>query len=256
MYPQFFGLSTYGLLVVTGLVAGLVLLALRSRHGDVRPGVLAALGIIGLFVGAFGARTLHLLFVPDDYTPWYAAFFSIRGGFALNGGILSIMATVGIICRIRGLDFLAVADRLTPSAPLAIFFFRLGCFCNGCCVGQPTELPWGIRLSAGSPTALRSAGVALHPTQLYAAASAASLLLVLWVLERRRVPTGTIYGTFMLVYGALRMLYDTTRWGDPSGAMRWVLPANQVLNLALAVAGAVVLIRLSRSAADRDLAAP
>lgn len=248
MHPTIIGINAYGLLVGLGLAAGLLLMAIRSRNGGLSPRDTVLLGVSGLLFGAFGARLLHWIFVPGDYVPRYAAFLSVSGGFALNGGILFIMATIALVCRARELDFLTVADRMTPSAPLAIAFFRLGCFCNGCCVGGPTNIPWAMALPAGTTGAMRTAGALLHPTQLYAALSAAALFVALLLLERRRVPRGTLYAVFMLGYGLLRAVIDLTRWRDPSPDLAWVLPANQVLNLALALAGAVVLVRIRRRA--------
>ena len=98
-----------------------------------------------------------------------------------------------------------------------------------------------MALPPGSPGALRTAGAIVHPTQLYAALSAAVIFVALLLLERRRPPRGTLYAVFMLGYGLLRTGIDLTRWRDPYPDLSWVLPVNQALNLGIALAGAIVL---------------
>jgi phosphatidylglycerol---prolipoprotein diacylglyceryl transferase len=246
MCPSLFGFNAYGLLVGLGLIVGLALFAIRSRRAGISSRDAFLLGGTSLLIGAFGARLLHWFFVPGDYVPRYAAVLSLDGGFALNGGILAIMAVVWGICRRRGWDFLTRADLMAPSAPAAVLLFRLGCFCHGCCLGSPTDRPWGVCLPANSAAAMRTAGEAIHPTQLYASASAGLILICLLLLERMRAPVGSVYGAFMLLYGSMRTVVDLTRWNDPRTVAGWALPANQGINLVIALAGLVVLAGVLR----------
>jgi len=244
MYPSFFGMSSYWLLVGLGLLGGLALFAWRGRNRGVQVRTSILLGGDGLVAGAFGLRLLYWLFFPTDFVSTAVAFLLPSGGVALNGGIILIIATVAGLCRLRGLSFLALADVMVPSGPLAILFFRLGCFCNGCCLGRPTDISWGIKLPANSTPALLTAGAVVHPTPLYAALSAGLILVLLLWLEKRQVPQGVLFAVFLVMYGFFRATIDLTRRVETRAGLETIFELNQAINLSLGLAGVILLVWL------------
>ena len=68
----------------------------------------------------------------------------------------------------KGLDHLMIAFLFMSAVG------RLGCFFEGCCMGKPTKLPWGLRFP-DDPL------VPVHPTQLYMLGME---LILVWVLMR------------------------------------------------------------------------
>ena len=97
--------------------------------------------------------------------------------------------------------FLAAA---LASLPLALATARVGCLVAGCCVGVPTDLPWGVRL-AGDP-------IARHPTALYDIAGLLALDRIACRLPRERVPSMVLVGL-----GLLRLAIDPLRALPPLG---------------------------------------
>src|SRR5919204_429820 len=99
----------------------------------------------------------------------YAAFMLLAAAvFLLARRCLPRSAALAI--RVKTGDTFAL-----PLA-LALALGRWGCFCNGCCFGKPTDLPWGVDFGDG---------VRCHPTQIYESLFHALMALVLLELMRR-----------------------------------------------------------------------
>ena len=61
----------------------------------------------------------------------------------------AVLASLLVIWRYR-MPLLATADAHGPSVALGLAIGRLGCFFNGCCYGDPCDLPWAVQFPAGS----------------------------------------------------------------------------------------------------------
>jgi phosphatidylglycerol:prolipoprotein diacylglycerol transferase len=57
-------------------------------------------------------------------------------------------------------------------------------------------------------------GVALHPAQLYASAVGFGLMGLLLVVDRRRLPKGSLFLLFLVLYSVARILLDLVRTYD------------------------------------------
>src|SRR5262245_30725970 len=99
-----------------------------------------ALVLAGFVGGTLGAKLPFVIMGRDD---WYAPAAWLADGktvtTALIGAYLGIeLAKLALHVRVKTGDSFAV-----PLA-LALAVGRLGCFCNGCCCGVPTDMPWGV----------------------------------------------------------------------------------------------------------------
>lgn len=93
-------------------------------------------------------------------------------------------------------------DLITPAYPLALFFVKLGCFCDGCCGGF--ECDWGLmnyHYDSGPkkefPTQLVEAGLAL-------------LIFVFLLWYRKRAKEGTLFPIYLIIYSATRFFSEFT----------------------------------------------
>lgn len=217
MYPYIAGLRTYFLMwAVAGAVAIPAATLLAAKSGFAWRKCLAASSLLGLAL-LVGAKLMFLVetvtFPSDDPFPavqsdlWNLA----THGFRNPGGIMLLLAMLPLVARGFGLDTLRFADATVPAAGLAIFFYRLGCFLNGCCFGAiredsmfavsfpPTSrvFQWQVR-----ERLLTELGPSLPviPLQLYHAMLGLGLFVFGMIWQQRKLPAGEGLARFAVGY--------------------------------------------------------
>lgn len=212
----FFQIPTYGVLLVSGLVVGLVLARLRARQLDLDGDRVFDLALWVALWGLAGSKTLLVITEPAYVTSLAGLYALLRAGGVFYGGFIGALAAAIVLFRRYHLPLMSTLDILAPSVAIGHFFGRLGCFAAGCCYGQHCDEPWGVTFS--HPKALELSGtplgVSLHPTQLYEAAFNLANYLFLASLFRRRPRTGVVIGSYLVVYGIGRSIIEHWR-GDP-----------------------------------------
>ena len=88
-------------------------------------------------------------------------------------------------------------------------------------------------------------GIARHPAQLYESISCVLLFVLLfaiWARYKENLPTGLLFGIFLIVCFGLRFLYEFLK--EPQEAFETELPLymGQILSIPLVIAGIVVII--------------
>ena len=117
----------------------------------------------------------------------------------------------------------------------------IGCLLAGCCWGASCSLPWAIvytnpQAAANVGTPL---GVPLHPWPAYASLFNFGVYLVLAALYARRVATGRVLATYLLLYGVGRFSLEYLRGDALRGfVFHGVLSTSQAISVALIVAAA------------------
>ncbi|WP_054693749.1 prolipoprotein diacylglyceryl transferase [Syntrophomonas palmitatica] len=143
-------------------------------------------------------------------------------GFSLYGGLI-LAAIVGWAgCCILKLPLWRMADTFVIGLAFGLALLRVGCYLNGCCFGQVTELPWGVvfppgsfahnyQLAAGQKGALLFGlplvgPLPVHPTQLYELAAALFGALLAAYILRQRKKDGCAFLTFVIWFTGFRFL--------------------------------------------------
>lgn len=228
-----FELSTYGVLVAAGYLAGIRWL--QTRRGDMGLSEDDFWSLIyWLFGGALvGGKVLYLI-VDGASVDWSHPAEALRFGFVFYGGFLG-SALAGLIARRRlKFSYAKLSDWFGAALPLGHAIGRFGCLAAGCCYGAHTDLPWGVPL-AGDPSR--------HPTQLYESlANFAIFLLVARVglprVRAGRWKPGSAFLLYIGAYAVARFALEFLR-DDPRGGVG-VFSASQAVALAaLFVVGAV-----------------
>ena len=200
-----------------------------------------------LILGALiGARAFYVI------TQWEREFagqplmeiLKVRSGLVFYGGLIGASGGTLLYAWKRQVPLWKLADALAPSIALGHVFGRLGCLMTGCCYGRACGLPWALHFPKDHATA----GVGVHPTQLYEA----SLNLLLWgFLEwfyTRKKFDGQIFGVYLISYAILRAFVESYR-GDYSSYILNLLTPGQAISVAIFVGGlALLLIRGHRVA--------
>ncbi len=242
----------YGIAYVLGFVAaGYLLRSLVRRWNvdlsdeDVIDVVLVA--VIGLLIGA---RLGYVLFYGNG-SYWEDPLSVFRvwdGGMSFHGGLIGILVAGAWVARRKGVSPLTVFDLGAVGAPIGLFLGRVANFVNGELWGRETDVPWAM-VFPNAPTAYPR-----HPSQLYEALlEGLVLFLVLFVLSRRRRPTGVVLGVFLTLYGAFRFFVEFFREPDIQlGFLVGGTTMGQLLSIPMFLVGLWLLYRACSAIVKND----
>ena len=205
----------------------------------------ATLGVV------LGGRLGYVLFYKPEYylqNP-LEVFFIWHGGMSFHGGLLGVLAAIGLFARNRGVGYFTLSDIIGAATPIGLCLGRIANFINGELYGRtadPDTVPWAMVFRNGGP-------IARHPSQIYEALLEGLLLFVVLhfmvrrgALQRR----GLLSGAFMIGYGLARIVAELFR--EPDAFLQFVLPGitmGQVLSFPMVLIGiGVTLWALRRKA--------
>jgi phosphatidylglycerol:prolipoprotein diacylglycerol transferase len=233
----------YGLMYIVGFLAAYFIIQSAARRrelplakDDVADLVFAvAMGII------LGGRLGYVLFYNFGfYLAHPLKIFAVwEGGMSFHGGLLGALAAGYWFVRKRKLSFAAMLDCGFQAAPVGLGLGRLGNFINGELYGRPTDLPWGVVFPGGGQ-------LPRHPSQLYEAVlEGVVLFVVLRLVARRRLPDGTVFWTFVALYGLFRSFVEFFREPDQHlGFFAGWVTMGQLLSLPMLLVGGGMALRL------------
>jgi phosphatidylglycerol---prolipoprotein diacylglyceryl transferase len=188
-----------------------------------------------------GGRLVEVVFYEWPYYrehPLQIAAYWL-GGMSTHGLLIGAATGVALFCRLRGRDFLEIADALTIPGALLMGIGRIGNFIDGQIVGSVTDLPWGVLFP--------DAEGFRHPVVLYDGLKNIAIVPLLLWLRRRNPPRGAMVGHFFFWYAFLRIFvdlfreYPTTLFG---------LATGQGLNVLMAIGGLIVIVWSYRRRAE------
>ncbi len=191
--------------------------------------------------GVGGGRAGYILF----YNPLYylsnplKVFAVWEGGMSIHGGLIGAIIATLLFCRKlkkqgTPISFFYIADTLMIPLALALALGRIGNFINGELYGYITNLPWCVQF--------RDAEGCRHPSQLYESAKNIIIALSLYILSKREnLKEGTLFWTFLLLYGVLRFLIEFLRFND---SFYFSLSMGQLLSSVMIIIGGFMLFKL------------
>lgn len=213
MYPTVlrigsFELSSFGVMVAIGVVAGLWLMRreLAARGLPLQSSDAAVWAVLGGLVGA------KLLYAAEHAAeaPLATLLFS-RGGMSWFGGLFGGAVAGLVTIRRRGWPLVPVLAAAASGVALGQSLGRIGCFLVGDDYGQPTDLPWGIAFPRGLPPTMER----VHPTQLYEAGLLALLAAALVRWRRGGLEDRHLLGRYLLTAGFGRFVIEFIRVNHP-----------------------------------------
>ena len=223
----------YGVIIAVGFGLGLWVYLSHNRTCGIHPDEGLDI-ILWAMVGAIvGPRAYYVSFQCDYYKDNLKEIFNLRGGgLAIYGGIIGALIVAFIVCRIKKLPMLPVADAAFPGVMLGQAIGRWGNFFNMEAFGTNTTLPWGMTSDTISAylsrhqAALAAQGIMVdptlpvHPTFLYESLwnLIGVAILLLWLFPRRSYD-GQITLGYTAWYGLGRFFVeglrtDSLMWGS------------------------------------------
>ena len=127
-------------------------------------------------------------------------------GMTLYGGLVLALALSPFVLNAFRLPFVAFWDAATFTILAGMTFTRVGCLLNGCCSGRRTDGRFGLRLPDNQGRWQRR-----YPVQLFELVGSLLLLGVSAALLAVGTPRGTIFGSALVGYVAIRVAIDPLR---------------------------------------------
>jgi phosphatidylglycerol:prolipoprotein diacylglycerol transferase len=254
MYPELirigsFPINTYGVfLAIAFLSAIFVTVKLAERDGLPRERIYD-LSLWMLLASLVGSKFL-MLFTEPEYRDAPLQLLSLdflRSGGVFYGGLLGAILAGYLLMKRYKLPWWKTADACAPGIALGNFFGRQGCFAAGCCWGEPTTLPWGVKFSElGHQITGVPIDAHLHPTQLYESFAMLLVFVFLLYLHKRRRFPGQVILAYALLYSIIRFAIEFVR-DDPRGDILGLtsltgLSTSQLISIVIGITALILLI--------------
>ena len=195
---------------------------------------------IGIIVGG---RTGYVLFYnPAFFAQHPAEILELwKGGMSFHGGFLGCVVAVMAFARLNKISILSLGDITTAVGPIGLFLGRIANFINSELWGRPADpdLPWAMIFPNGGP-------IPRHPSQLYEAALEGIVLFTILAVMIRMGALkrpGLILGSFISIYGIMRIIGEFFREPDPQLGFLWGgLTMGMLLSVPMIIAGALIIV--------------
>jgi phosphatidylglycerol---prolipoprotein diacylglyceryl transferase len=247
-----FSLPTYGLLVATGVIVGLVITARLARGQGIDPEKAWNLGILVVLGAIFGAKVLYVINDFSYYSQHPREIFSfsiLQAGGVFYGGVITGLLLSVWYMRKHHMPWLRTADTFAPGLALGHAIGRVGCFAAGCCYGKPSDHWWAVTFK--SPLANAWVGtplnVPLEPTQLFESAVELVNFFILYWMIRHKKFEGQVIGSYLFLYGVARYFLEFIRDDPGRGSVfGGAMTGTQLISIALVILGGILWLRRVR----------
>jgi phosphatidylglycerol:prolipoprotein diacylglycerol transferase len=251
MFPELFHIGrfvvpTYGLLVATGVLVGLLISVRNSEKQGLNPDTAWNFGILVVLAGIVGAKILYIINDWGTYSANPREIFTLstlQAGGVFSGGLIGAFAAAAWYIRKHHMPALATCDAFAPGLAIGHAIGRLGCFAAGCCYGKPTSHWWGVTFT--NPIAALNSDTPLNkplqPTQLFESAVELTLFFVLsWMFSRKKFD-GQVFGAYLFLYGIARYLLEFIRDDPGRGSVfGGIMTGTQLISICLVLTGGLI----------------
>lgn len=222
----------YGVIIALAFLLGITYLIKRAPAFGLDSDRVMDVILGAVIGGIIGARIYYVAFSWDQYRSNLADVVKIwEGGIAIYGGVLGGFLVGAIICRIRKVRFVPMADLAVGGLILGQSIGRWGNFVNVEAFGSNTSLPWGMaspsitEYLARHQAALAAQGVSVdpsmpvHPTFFYESMWCLLGFLLIALVTKHRRFDGELTLLYAGWYGAGRSVIeglrtDSLMWGS------------------------------------------
>lgn len=208
----------YRLFYLIGIALGSLYLLRETRRAGMPAHSAFGLLLFALVFGIVGSRIAESH--PRDWLELVRTGFLPDNGKTMLGGLVGAM--LGIALGRRALGIRQDIWGWFIVWPGLVAIVRIGCLLTGCCVGTPTDLPWGMSYPVGTPISFIQhehglighdalSTLHVHPTPLYESLFALLLLAGIFMLVRRGWNRAGLLFLSLAVYSVFRFFEEFIR---------------------------------------------
>ncbi|MBM7646281.1 phosphatidylglycerol:prolipoprotein diacylglycerol transferase [Scopulibacillus daqui] len=173
--------------------------------------------IIGAIIGA---RLWHVfVFQWPYYSQHPLDIIAIwQGGISIEGAIAGGIIALIVYTYKHKLNFWEMADYLAPAMMLGQAIGRVACFFAGDAFGRPTHANFGVVFPKGTVAYSYYGSQPLWPAiswEIQGDTVIFSILLIIFLLARKRLPKGMIFVFYVFMYDAERFMLEFFRGDSP-----------------------------------------
>ncbi|MCI9455467.1 MAG: prolipoprotein diacylglyceryl transferase [Oscillospiraceae bacterium] len=161
----------YGILIALAFLSAVFYAFRRCATFGINADRAIDVVLVSAIGGILGARIYYVLFTWDYYKDNLGEIFKIwHGGIAIYGGVIGALLVGALMCKIRKVRFLPMADMAVGGILLGQAIGRWGNFVNIEAFGSNTTLPWGmtspsiVSYLSGMKEELSKIGVEIDPS--------------------------------------------------------------------------------------------
>lgn len=215
----------YGVILALGFLVGTSYALKRHKEFGVNADRASDVIMISAVGAIIFARLYYVIFSWGYYSKHMDEIFKIwNGGIAIYGAVIGAFLTALVVCKIRGVKFLPLADMTAGGLLIGQAIGRWGNFVNIEAFGENTTLPWGmtsptiVNYLTAKAAELSALGVEIdpevpvHPTFFYESMwCLIGFLLIALVLTKRRRFDGELLLFYIGWYGLGRFFIEGLR---------------------------------------------
>ena len=238
-----FKIPTYSLLVILGCVLcfNIACIIVKKKQLPFREFALISMcGGIGAVVGAKFVGILTVLIESLQLETRYDILKD--SGYSFYGGLWGLILFVFVLSKVQKIEIKQYSTDLMFLIPLCHSFWKIGCFCGGCCFGISYNGPFAVRFPEGVNDL---AGTQVLPIQLVEAA--VSIIMAVVILGMKH-SFECISISYCLLYSVTRLILENLRY-HKNGL---IVPLGYVYSLISIFICVFVLINYKRNRKEKN----
>ena len=241
----FIDIRWYSLAYITAFIFGSILIKKLNRNSlyTVNEKQIDSFFIWAVIGVIIGGRLGYVIFYQTKFffiNPFY--LFEIwNGGMSFHGGLIGMIFAIYFFSRKNKINFFYLADLVSISAPIGLFFGRIANFINSELYGKVTDFPLAViyPIVDNQPR---------HPSQLYESFFEGIILFLILLLYFKKNPKnykiGNVSALFLIFYSTFRFLIEYLREPDLHlGLFFNYFSMGQLLCIPLFILGIVIMYR-------------
>jgi len=188
----------YGIIMAFGFFIAYLVSQKLAKYRDISEKDISDYFIYFVVSAILGARIFAVMLNYKIYINNPLEIFAVwHGGMAIHGGIIGVFLATHYFAKKRKIKFYDLLDIMVIPTALGLSMGRIGNFINQEFYGRPTSLPWGVYFD--------NLPEKRHPSQIYESIKNLFIFsITLKLFLFRKLKSGTIFWTFILLYSILR----------------------------------------------------